>query len=379
MTRLWAKNKRQPIALDIGADSIKMLQLDSTKQGPRVAAWGYKPLAKTADPAQWRQQVVAGVAELRRQGGFEGRKVVTALSCSELAIKSLRMPAMPEAEMRNALKWEAQERLGFEVADDQFNFLSAGEVRSGNDTCQEIILLAVEGKTIEAHTALLAEMKLTPVFIEAAPIVVYRVLGRSLPRKSDDPGISVVVDVGYSGTRVVVGRGEQVVFIKSIELGGRHMVEAVSKQLGLGFDEACQLRQRMIRQRSDAMIKGQAGVDGNLDWTMHDAIRAEVESLASEIALCLRYCSVTFRGLRPSQIVLCGGEAYDPSISKILGEHLDVECVLGQPLQGVDTTALQSEAHERGCFPEWALCAGMSLRAIRNPSEAQHAEHKLSA
>ncbi|HUU60291.1 MAG TPA: hypothetical protein VMZ50_12160, partial [Phycisphaerae bacterium] len=103
----------------------------------------------------------------------------------------------------------------------------------------------------------------------------------------------------------------------------------------------------------------------NVEWTVHDALRGEVEALAKEIALCLRYCSVTFRGLRPDRVTLTGGEAYDPAVRNLLQENLGIECVLGQPLKGIDVSDVDFENDRRATLAEWAVCAGLAARETR--------------
>ncbi|MCJ7543836.1 MAG: pilus assembly protein PilM [Phycisphaerae bacterium] len=362
------KRKRLPIGIDIGTESIKMLQFQvSPGHAPLVAAaavWRFPPGA-SQDPAQRRQQAVEAVTSMLRHGGFRGRDVVSALSCSQVGIKNIRLPRMPPTELQAAIKWEATERFGFEVSDDQLNWIDAGEVRSGNDTVQELILLVAKQEAIDNHLAMLSAMKLTPVAIDAEPLAMFRVFGRFLRREEDEQTAKVLLDLGASGTRVLVARGRQIVFIKGLEVGGSALTAAVSGQFNLSEEDAAQFRLRAMRQESARVAaQGDDVGDALVDWNIQDAVRGTLESLAEELALCLRYCSVTFRGLRPAEVVLCGGEAYDPLVAKLLGERLGIPCVLGRPLRGADTDAVEWESHARDIFAEWAVCAGLALKTL---------------
>jgi type IV pilus assembly protein PilM len=140
-----AKRKRLPIGIDIGSESIKMLQLQVCPgRAPSVAAaaiWRFPP-GTSKDPSQQRQQVVEAVHGMLRHGGFRGRDAVSALSYRQVGIKNIRLPHMPAEDLREAIKWEAKERFGFEVSDDRLKWIDAGEVRSGTETAQELIVLA---------------------------------------------------------------------------------------------------------------------------------------------------------------------------------------------------------------------------------------------
>ncbi len=374
-------NRTWPIALDIGGDSVKMLQLQRGAGGLSVHASGRWRFPENAsDPRQRRDMVVSAVRQMLRDGAFRGRRVVSALRCDELVIKNIRMPQMPDEKLLETICAEAPERLGFEAEPDQVNFLRAGQVRQGAEVRDEIILLAAEKRTIDEHVAMLEEMGLTAELIDAQPLAVFRSFQRFLRRKADDEAVTVLVDVGLTGTRVVVARGREIVFIKSIDLGGANLTEAVAKQFNLSFADAWDLRMRIMAAPSERVECG--GDPNSLNWTLHDAIRAEVDSLAREIALCLRYCSVTFRGLRPEKVTLTGGEAYDPALVELLREHLDAEILVGQPLRGLDVSDVDLGADRRGVLTEWAVCAGLAARgerARKHLEEADHAQRRLSA
>ena len=139
---LLTKNKYLPIALDMGADSIKMLQFQKVDQTVRVSAcarWKCPP-RDAQDPARWRKSAVAAVRELLRKNGFRGRNAVTALSCSEMNIKSVRIPHAGAEPSIDAVRQEAMDRFNFDPARDQLHCLCAGSVRSGSETRDEVIL-----------------------------------------------------------------------------------------------------------------------------------------------------------------------------------------------------------------------------------------------
>ena len=382
MLGFLTRNRYWPIALDIGTESIRMLQLHRVGNIVSVKAssqWQF-PRSASQDALQRRQLAVPAVREMLRAAPFKGRRVVSALSCDQVNIKNVRLPHMPEHEMKEAVKWEAKERFGFDPERDQIAFLNAGQVRSGNETRDELIILSVSQQETSAHLEMLDSMGLLPEHIEVQPVALFRVFERWLRRRGDEQAVSVIADIGRSATRVVVARGRDIVFIKSIDIGGRKFSESVARQLGLEVVEADELRLKATREHGEKQRT--EGGEENLDWTLHDAIRGEVEALAREISLCLRYCAVTFRGLRPEKISITGGEAYDPSVVKLLNEHMHIECLVGQPLRGMDVSAVDLGGDRRASLVEWSTCAGLAMRNIDfagGIKEVEHGEHRLSA
>ena len=390
MLRSLLGRNRWPIALDIGAESIKMLQMQWSGGALSVRACGRwrLPVGGAETPEARRELVVGAVREMLRAGGFQGNRVISALSGGELKIKNVRVQGAGRGEVETLLLAEARERFGCDFAPDQLHFLRAGDIRRGAENCEEYILLGAPGPIIEDHYRMLLAMGLRPVHIDAEPLAVFRPFERGLRRQADEDNISVIVDLGHSSTKVIVARGRDVVLIKTIPIGGRNFAEAVGWQLNLSYEEACDLRHQIMWERSarsaaPAEAEANRETDPNsVSWTIVDAVRGEVGNLAREIALCLRYCSVTFRGLRPGQIVLTGGEAYDPAMVRLLTDQLGVECVIGQPLRGVDTSGVDMGGDRRSVLAEWGVCAGLALRSEeyeRHSRKRDHDGSRLSA
>lgn len=359
------KSKCGPIGLDIGAEGVRMLQLSRTGNCFSVVAagrWRFPAGAsgEAVDANTRRRMLVGAISDLLKGGAFRGRKVVSCLRANELAVKNIRLPHMSEAELAGAVRWECKERFGFEVAADRVHFINAGEVRQGTETRDEIILIAATEECVNRHLEMLSAGRLHLVHVDTEPTALFQAYERFLRRADDEGAVSVIVDVGYATTKVVVARGRTILLIKAIDIGGCKLDECVAKELGLQLPEAARLR----KQGADGKAVGNADPPTRVGWSVFDAVREPAEALAREIGLCLRYCAVTFRGLRPNRITLCGGEAYDPALVKVLTENLDCACVLGEPLKGVDLGGADLGGDRRGQLMEWSVATGLAMREL---------------
>jgi len=354
--------------MDIGTESVRLLQLAPAGDLIQAVACGrwWFPESVGDDPKARREAMIEPVRKMLKDKGFKGRQVITALSCDEIEIKNVRLPMMPDSQLRRAVEAEAADRFDFPVKGNQLNFFRSGTVRSGNEVRNEVIMLAARDEAIQDHLTMLSEMGLQPEHIEAEPVALFRNQLRYLRRHADEEAVSVVIDIGVRGTCVVVARGREPVFVKFIDIGGRRMTEAVARQLNLSYQEGRQMRHRAAKNRSQEGDRREEDHSGrpdrtSVDWTIRDAIRSEVESLAREIALCLRYCSVTFRGLRPEGVVLMGGQACDPLCVDMIAEQLNMDCSVSQPLRNVESSGADFGDDRRSLMTDWALCAGLAL------------------
>lgn len=368
----WVRRPVHPIGIDFGTRTIRMMQLARQCGQPAVIACALRelPLGNYA-PEELDDLRVQAVQEMLAEGGFVGRSVITALSFDELHVRNLRIPPMPEEEIAAAVQFEAADRLSIDPENCELRCLPAGDVRQGTEIREEVIVLAAERAVIDARVALLARMNLVPAAIDALPCAVFRGFERFLRRTEDANESNLFVDLGYSATRVIVSRGPEIIFIKSVPIGGRRFDELVAEQLSLSQLEAIQVRLRLHRQHI-ATVTGQGAgepVAENVRRAALDALRPALEQLGKEIGLCLRYCSVTFRGQRADAATVVGGEASDLDILRVLSDQVNLPFHTGRPMRNLGFELDNDGADRRTGQPEWATALGLALKPVDQMAE----------
>jgi type IV pilus assembly protein PilM len=88
-----------------------------------------------------------------------------------------------------------------------------------------------------------------------------------------------------------------------------------------------------------------------------EATRPVLERLMSELAMCVRYHSVTFRGQPIARVVVSGGEATQPLV-EALSKHLDVKAELSDPFRSLPTVP------NLGRKGQWDVAAGLAMREL---------------
>jgi type IV pilus assembly protein PilM len=360
-----ARSQVLPIGVDIGFDSVKLIQLEVVDDALAVLS-----AARHALPDEVRQQpslrlpvAMDIIRRAFRTGGFHGRTVVTALPREIVHVKNLRLPQMPIAELESAVQFEARNVFPFDTEQAQVRFLHAGEVRQGSDSRQEVIVLAAKDAEVNDYLEQLHRCGAVVESLDFEPAALYRSVERFIRRRADEQDVNVLLDIGSRRAQVVIGRGREISFYKPIDIGGEQLVEAVSRKLGISPEETRVLRRRLAESGGAAASDATAKRDP-VRQAVFDATRTLVEELAREIALCLRYYSVTFRGQRPAKVRFCGGEACDPHIASILNASLPVPVEPARPLLSVNTARMK--LHERrGNMSEWAVALGLALKTCK--------------
>lgn len=357
-----------PIALDFGASSIKMLQLAGDPDHLRVRAAGRfdLPAGLAAEGPERMAVLVEGCRQLLHGSECSGRQAVIGLPDSAIQYKSIRMPNMPEAELAQAIGWEAGDR--FQMANEKatYQHLNAGQVLQGTESRQEVILMAASDARLGLYLQVAQAAGLTPLAMEPTPVALARAVARLYRRKADQDLAHVAVDIGASASKIVILKGHQIVFYRRIDLGGHSLNKALADRLRMSPADAQELRRKHQEQAQQIQGEGQplfgSARREDVDRAVYDATRTVMSDLAKEIGLCMRYYSVTFRGGRPDTLLACGGESSDARLIQVVAEQLELKI---QPLEvffGVDAGGSKLLIERRGTQAQWAAAMGLALR-----------------
>ena len=375
----WALKSRGllPIGLDIGHNSIKMIQLlVNGEQLSVIAAQKTRIDRGINDELEKNMFIVSAIKGMLAEGRFHGNNVVSSLPNDGLEITSLRLAEDQSEGIEQALRKEVVQRFGLDPDEDAMQYVIAGNVHQGDEIKNELILFAAANETIKSHIELLEQTGLNPVSIDTIPCALFRSFERSLRRQEDRERTVVFVDVGNQFTTVVFGRGGEISFVKQIPVGGEKFNEEIAAKLGVDISEAEILREALQMEKSFSTSNydlSEQPVDGNeqkLEATKRqaivDAVSEVAEELTREISLCLRYYTVTFRGKRVGQAFFTGGGAYEYILLDVLKRQLAVEIEVAQPLKGFDMSRergnLDFDSDRRGLLCEWAVAVGLSLK-----------------
>jgi len=339
----FPRRHARPIAIDVGAESVKMLQLSSSTRVPAVVAASCR--ARTS---------AASLSDLVRQmlddAPFQGRRAVGTLPAEMVHTRTLRLPLEPVNAL-DAIRPDWSHHFSFDIEDAAVRFLTAGVVKQGGEVRREVIVFAARhGDVREFHNEL-QSAGLTVASLQVSPIAGHSVM-RTLPANDSS---TALLELGAARSTLLIAAGSTLSFVKSFDVGGRDFEQAVASRLSLDVSEARQLFRRL------ALASGSAEPRRNpVASAVFDATRALAEDLAHQVAMCFRYHAITFRGRRPAQLFLAGGQSTDLNLQRTLSHALGISATPMDPFAGTDTAAMRPSDRENSSG-RWAVCVGLGL------------------
>jgi type IV pilus assembly protein PilM len=362
MFNWFGKCKVQPIGLDIGHSSIKMIQLCQEGQTIRVAAAAEMAIdpALYSDPAIRREFIISSIRRMYNQGGFNVRQTVSCLPSDIIRIRSLRLDSASLEDIERFMREDVAARLSLDPEVDELRYLVAGNIFHGEEVKTEVIFFGVDRAALSDHLEMLEQAHLDPISIDTVPCALFRSFQRSLRRREDMNVASVLVDLGSHFTTVIIGQGLQVIFIKQIPIAGEQLTQEIASRLGIEPAEAAMLRNKLHDPQG-------GGLDEETTRAVTDAMNGMIELLAREISLCFKYYAVTFRSQCPNEAVFAGGEVYESSLMDALCRHLGVKIRIAEPLRGFDLSRANFNRRRNPQMCEWAVAVGLGLKGWEIP------------
>ena len=310
-------------------------------------------------------------------GGFTGRKCVVSLAREDICVQSIRLPKMPDSELRQSAVWEASQRFGIDRQAMEVDFIRTGATLQSGENREEVILIAASHEAIHARVEPVIAAGLVPTAVDTGFAALVRTFSRQARRDGDRGLVRAIVEIGTSGTTVLIVRGDEIAFCKPIAISGNQFNQAVAEHLQMDLKAAAELRSaRIASVVADANSPGSV-TDPATDRAVFEAVRPLMGELVKEVTLCLRYYGVTFRGHPPDRIILSGGDGLEPRLGELMERACkvpvafdDANSVLGGLIGGIHSTLNRTP----GPAASWAVAVGLSLRGIGTRKARKNSE-----
>jgi len=360
-----------PIAVDIGTDTIKLLQIEPRDNQHRLiaAACEVIPDGIRAKPVERDSFVVEALRRMTAEH-FKGKQAVTCLPASYMAVQHLRMAKMGAEELIKALPFESAGKLPFDSHRAVLRHTVSGEVYQNGEVRQEIILMAAPRDAVERHLGVLSRAKLEIVGIHVEPSALIECFTNLFRRKSDEHICTLFVDIGAGSTHVVIAHGRAMVFAKHIPIGGDLLNRKAGEALKRDVIAAKNIRIKISDWAQTALRPADAignahhseGIDEATAEKVKTALVDSIDTLVVDLQMCVRYYESIFPSRSIDRVIFVGGESRHIALCQDIAQRLDLPAILGDPLSrlvkddsvkvGVDTGSPQ---------PGWAIAVGLAM------------------
>lgn len=413
------------LGVDIGHHSLKVVQLAHHHGEWSLEGVGMAPLPSGA-VENGVVRDVEGVSKILieacKMARASQRQAAAAVGGALVVVREIETPVLPPAQLRNAVRFEAERFLPYNIHEAMIQFQVLRPVEGTPTPRQKVMVMAAQAAAVNSRVATLIKAGLDPLVVDLESFATaYALLELADSFELWHSNVALV-DLGASHTEVTVLQEGNPIFVRSIPIGGHQLDRMLAGTFDLSLEEARQWKEReasALPPREEApqplpekpreaeeeaaseaeeawippweqmgLPPSSEGVEGEKVWDLDEgeepaaqevptpeaealrlyrALLPSLESLASEIDRTFNYVA-TYRSVSEMEeerfvqrVYLMGGGALMHGLAQYLQGFLNVPVEVLNPLERLRPATLVPEEilHQA---PRFVVAAGLAVR-----------------
>ncbi len=346
------------IAIDLGAQSVGAALFSQTGNDQLVLEQflSEELLADPAADGARLDQTKVSIGQIVKALKIRKQSVRYALSTQSVFTRFVTLPPLEFDQVDQIVGFEAQQQVPFPLEEAVWDYQTLG---SPDDIEVEVVLVAIKANELTSIDNTIRSNGMETETVDLAPFALFNAFRYNYP-DVDSP--VVLIDIGARTTNLIYVEGNKV-FVRSINVGGREITQAIAKEFDISFQEA---EQRKIEDGFVALGGGYADHDDPEIAAMSKVIRNASTRLHSEIVRTNNFYRSNQGGSAPAMAFLCGAGAGLPYLNEFFQEKLKIPVEYFNALRNVklgkrvDEPTVTHNAHAMGEL------IGLGLRGLGN-------------
>lgn len=335
------------LGIDIGATSIKIVELQKEAGIPRLLTYGFSEDVKF-DQGDWQKNTkhtAKIIKKICKESGVVGNSAISALPTFSVFSSVLNLSNVGKNEIASAVHWEAKKVIPLPLEEMILDWKKIDDGGKNKDG-MKVLLTGAPRTLVKNYIDIFKEAQINLLSLETETFSLIRSL------LGNDKSTIMLLELGAGTTDVTIVDNGIPMFNRSIDVGGKSITKALSNFLNIGFDRAEQ-------------FKCDLGID-SMDVSDDKVLKVIVDAI-SPIVNEIKYAMNLFQSKnkkKTEKIVLSGGSALLPNITNYLSKVLDVNVIIGDPWSRISYHKdLGPLLNEIG--PYMSVAVGLAMREIK--------------
>jgi type IV pilus assembly protein PilM len=337
-------------AIDIGTNSLKALRLHASDKGYEVIGFDHIEHSKIVSSGEVdddeRRQIIDETLDIFIERNNLGKdEVAISIAGHNSFARFIKLPPVEKKRIPEIVQFEAVQQIPFDINDVEWDWQLMGDAGSP-DT--EVGLFAIKNELINAVMDHFTRRNIKVACVQISPMALYNFC--IYDQKMSENGI-VILDMGAENTTLVVCT-KNVVWQRSIRIGGNAFTEAIAEAFKLKFAKAEKLK------RSAPMSKYVRQI--------FTAMKPVFTDLGSEIQRSLGFYSSSGKGSEGgfSKVIALGGGMKLQGLAKYLQQTLGVPVVKPESFGKLSVSSDVSSAKFHENISDFGVIYGLGLQML---------------
>lgn len=319
-----AVKEKVSVGLDIGHHHINMVELVG---GP--GAWKLFDCVSVAlSPRIGREERLKQLVKIVQEKEIKAYPVNIGVSGESVIVRYIELPKMNKTEVRQALRYEAQQYIPFKMEDVIFDYHIISSSAGASGDKMKILLVAARKQSIMESVDFIRQAGLKPKLIDVNSFCLINCFQKNGPKIKEDDVVALV-NLEFDLVNIDILQGEIPFFTRDISL----------------TEDDLSLQREMDKEKG-----------------FFERMKPALANLIREIRLSIDYFESEFEK-QVSVIYFSGAGANDNELISFFNSQIGRDIKLWNPVQNmvIDSTRIDLQALKE-VSPTLALACGLALR-----------------
>lgn len=350
--------KNKCLGLDIGTTGIKIAELKKENNVPVLTNYALSydsgSLLQASGLEILDGQTGEIVASVLKKGGFSTKRTIVGIPGFLALISFIELPEMPQAELDQAVRFEANKfiptpledvSLGWDIIGSYQEKPVEGPQASRQNSKIQIMVVTVPKSSIESLAKVVEKNRLDASAFEVENFATVRCL------IGNDKGTFMIVNIGAKATNFTIVSDGIIRVTRSIDAGGVEISRAIASGLRIDLQRADKLK----RSNQINLLDGK------------DKVSSLVAPVAGMILDEIKRLRELYHKKNPlrriEKLIFTGGAAKMSSLLEYFSRQVSMECQLGNSLARIGVEK-KYENVVKDVAPELTVAIGLALRGL---------------
>jgi type IV pilus assembly protein PilM len=238
------------IGLDIGSSSIKLVQLQQSKDGFSLHKAGSAPTpagAVRGGVVVESAAVAQTIRSLLEALQIDSRQATVGIAGPTVVAREVPLPSMSDRQLRKSIQWEARNYISFPVEDSVVEFEVLDRPSSSSSGQMRVMLVAAPRDMVNSQVEAVELAGLEPLAVEIQPFAAMRGLLAVDSREQANGDTTALLGLGAAYTEITIIKEGVFVLTRTIPIAGNAFTESIKNALDISEEEAGQLKETAMQ------------------------------------------------------------------------------------------------------------------------------------
>ena len=334
----FLKREKLNIGIDIGSYAVKAVAISKEKDNLKLKKIACVKVGLISS----KEGLIKATKEAASRVNAFMRDVNIAISGPSVIIRFIELPRMTENELRNAISFEAEKYIPFNIEE-----VTIGHhlliPRLGDENKMLVLAVAAKKDLINERLSLLSEAGLSAGVLDVASLANFNAFTIRSKRKKDE--VVALVDIGARATEVSIIEENTLHFTRSIQLGGNNITKVLSDTLSMDLKGSENIKISPTGREAE--------VNEKMEGVLHNII--------DEIRLSFSYYE-NQSGKSIQRAYLTGGSSKIASFNIMFKEHMGIEVSSWDATEGLELDPSITSQQIDSIKDQLGVAIGLALR-----------------